>query len=127
MCRVTSSVPAAIAMTTPVRTACSGRAARSARMTRMAARSMAVSEGDDPGQRVGPALPFVDHGLGRDLSVAHADDAGGARVEVAGRLVGEEQARAVDERAGDRDALLLAAREVAGHTLAGVMQAQALE
>jgi hypothetical protein len=40
--------------------------------------------------------------------------AGGGRVEVAGGLVGEQDARAVDERAGDRDPLLLAAREVAG-------------
>jgi acyl-CoA thioesterase-1 len=35
-----------------------------------------------------------------------------ARVEVAGGLVGEQQARLVDERAGDRDALLLAAGEL---------------
>ena len=49
----------------------------------------------------------------------HRDDlAGGGGVEVAGRLVGEQHARAVDERAGDRDALLLAAGEVAGHARA---------
>src|SRR5712692_6486991 len=35
------------------------------------------------------------------------------RVEVAGRLVRDEYARAVDERAGDRDTLLLTARELA--------------
>src|ERR1700681_1203396 len=35
----------------------------------------------------------------------------GTRVELAGRLVGEQQRRLVDERARDRDALLLAARE----------------
>ena len=35
-------------------------------------------------------------------------------VEVAGRLVGEQKRRVVDERAGDRDALLLAARELVG-------------
>ena len=34
------------------------------------------------------------------------------RVEVAGRLVGEHHARARDERAGDGDALLLAAGEL---------------
>ena len=34
--------------------------------------------------------------------------AGGAGVEVAGGLVGEQQARAVGDRAGDGDALLLA-------------------
>src|SRR5581483_6443758 len=36
----------------------------------------------------------------------------GRRVEVAGRLVGEEQLRLGDEGARERDALLLAAREV---------------
>ena len=34
---------------------------------------------------------------------------GGARVEIAGRLVGEQDARRVGDRARDRDALLLAA------------------
>ena len=36
----------------------------------------------------------------------------GARVEVAGRLVGEQDARRVGDRARDRDALLLAARKL---------------
>ena len=35
---------------------------------------------------------------------------GGGFIEVAGRLVGEDQRRAIGERAGDGDALLLAAR-----------------
>ena len=48
------------------------------------------------------------------------DDAGaGRRVEVAGRLVGEEQLRAHDERARERDALLLAAGERARVVAAG--------
>ncbi len=38
----------------------------------------------------------------------------GRRVEVAGRLVGEEELRREDQRAGQGDALLLAARELAG-------------
>ena len=38
----------------------------------------------------------------------------GDRVEVAARLVGEQQRRVVDEGAGDRDALLLAAGELVG-------------
>ena len=37
---------------------------------------------------------------------------GGLGVEIAGRLVGEQDARAVGDRAGDGDALLLAAREL---------------
>ena len=43
------------------------------------------------------------------------DDLVAARgVERAGRLVGEQQAPGPDDRAGDRDALLLATREVVG-------------
>ena len=41
------------------------------------------------------------------------DDVGGGLVEIAGGLVGEDQRRAVGERAGDGDALLLAARKLA--------------
>ena len=36
----------------------------------------------------------------------------GRAVEIAGRFVGEQQRRIVGERASDRDALLLAAREL---------------
>ena len=42
------------------------------------------------------------------------DLAAGARVEVARRLVGEQEARLHDDRAPDRDALALAARELIG-------------
>jgi hypothetical protein len=43
----------------------------------------------------------------------HAEDlVGGMLVEVAGGLVGQQQLRLVGERAGDGDALLLAAREL---------------
>ena len=42
------------------------------------------------------------------------DLAGGGAVEVAGRLVGDEQVGVGDDRPGDRDALLLAAGELAG-------------
>ena len=45
------------------------------------------------------------------ISVEHA--VGGAAVEVAGRLVGEHAGGLADERARDRDALALAARELA--------------
>ena len=38
----------------------------------------------------------------------------GHRVEAAGRFVGQDHGRPVDQRAGDRDALLLAARELVG-------------
>ena len=41
------------------------------------------------------------------------DDVGGRLVEIAGGLVGEDQGGPVGERAGDGDALLLAARQFA--------------
>ena len=49
------------------------------------------------------------------------------RVEVAGRLVGEDDRRLRDERARDRDALLLAAGELGRPVLAPVGEADALQ
>ena len=49
------------------------------------------------------------------------------RVEVAGGLVGEQDRGIADERARHRDALLLAARELAGQVLRAVRHADALE
>ncbi len=48
----------------------------------------------------------------------------GAGVEIAGRLVGEQQARRVDQRARDGDALLLAARELARRVALAVAEAE---
>ena len=50
-----------------------------------------------------------------------------AQVERAERLVEQQGARAVDERAGERDALLLAAGELAGLALAEVAELHQLE
>ena len=64
-------------------------------------------------------------GLGEAVDgVAHeAEDLGaGAAVEVAGRLVGEDQLGLVGERAGDGDALLLAAGQFARSVLEPVGQ-----
>ena len=52
---------------------------------------------------------------------------GGRFVEVAGRLVGEHQRRAVGERAGDRDALLLAARQLGRAMVEPLRQAERAE
>ena len=49
------------------------------------------------------------------------------RVELAGRLVGDEEPRPVRERGAERDALLLAAGELARERVAPVEQADALE
>ncbi len=51
----------------------------------------------------------------------------GARVERAGGLVGEDHARLADERAGDRDPLLLAARELRRPMAAALVEADELE
>ena len=48
-----------------------------------------------------------------DVAQELEDAARRALVEVAGRLVGDQHERIVDERARDRDALLLAAGELA--------------
>ena len=56
-----------------------------------------------------PAAPLSLHARAQQL-----EHLGGAvRVQVAGRLVGEHEPRTVDERARDRDALQLAARQLA--------------
>ncbi len=51
----------------------------------------------------------------------------GAAVEVAGRLVGEQDRRPPDERAGDRDPLALAARELRGRVRQPVREADVVE
>ena len=51
----------------------------------------------------------------------------GRRVEVAGRLVGQQQRRLVDQRARDGDALLLAARQLIRMMLRAVGQADRVE
>ena len=51
----------------------------------------------------------------------------GVRVEVAGRLVGQDEARPVDQRAGDRHPLLLAARELAGVVVEPLAEADPLQ
>ena len=48
-------------------------------------------------------------------------------IEVAGRLVGQHEVRLVDERARDRHALLLAARQFLGQRVQAVLQADPLQ
>ena len=86
------------------------------------------AHGDDA---PGPAgqLGIVGHedecGAGRGIEVEEHVDDGAARfvVEVAGRLVGEEDFRAVDKGAGQGDALLLAAGELVRVVVGAVGQA----
>ena len=46
------------------------------------------------------------------------------RIEIAGRLVGQQQPRRVGDRAGDGDALLLAAGQFAGTMFEALAEAQ---
>ena len=55
------------------------------------------------------------------------DVMGRARVEVAGRLVGDEQGRVVGQRPGDRDPLLLSAGDLRGETVSEVRRSDFLE
>src|SRR3954454_24137579 len=56
------------------------------------------------------------------------DDVGaGFLIEVAGRLVREDERWIVDQRTGDGDALALATRELFGTMLRALLQADALE
>ena len=48
-------------------------------------------------------------------------------IEIAGRLVREHELRIVDERARDRDPLLLAARQLLGQRIHPVLQADPLQ
>ena len=49
------------------------------------------------------------------------------RVEIARRLVGEQDRRPIDERAGDGDALALAAGQLVGPVLHAIAELHALE
>ena len=63
-----------------------------------------------------------------DCAAQHVEHVGGRLgVEVAGRLVGEHHGRTRDQRAGDRDALLLAARQLGGPVRQAVAQADGVD
>src|ERR1044071_10042617 len=63
-----------------------------------------------------------------DKVLEDADDlVAGLLIEIAGRLVGEDERRVVDQRTGDGDALALAAGELVRAVLGAVDQADALE
>ena len=81
--------------------------------------------------RIGGDIRFVGYHDHRDalLAIEPANDfhdlMGGARIEVAGRLVGKQYSGMVDERPGQRDALLLSPGELIGHVARAVSQADA--
>ena len=93
---------------------------------------VAVGEEEDPVGDRGRARVVRDH-HGRLAGVLHGlaqeleDLAAGLGVEVAGRLVREDDGRLRDQRAGDRDALLLAARELGRTVAAAILEADRLD
>ncbi len=75
---------------------------------------------------------FVSDGDDRDSSGVEFGEnphhfLGGVGVECAGGFVGEDEGGAVDDRAGDGDALLLAAGELVGFIVEPVAEADAIE
>jgi hypothetical protein len=84
---------------------------------RWAAGDRAVVGDEDQGE---PALAPQPVEQGDDLVP-------GVLVEVPGRLVGEQHPRLLDQGAGDRDALLLAAGEFGGRVLGPVAEADAAQ
>ena len=95
-------------------------------------RDAAVADADDPvgdARRLGVVAD--DHRRAAVLAHELAENVvhlvGGRGVELAGRLVGEEDARSVGERGAERDALLLAAGELAGSPVALRGEPDALE
>ena len=61
--------------------------------------------------RLWVAISAAEAGAAHELDQQREDAVGGVWIEIAGRLVGQQQRRAVGQRAGDGDALLLAAGE----------------
>ena len=90
-----------------------------------------VLDAQHAGGAVGDALVVRDRHEGEALGLQlleEGEDVGArARVEVAGRLVGEDHGGPGDERAGDRDALALAAGELRGVVVRAVGEADAGE
>lgn len=64
---------------------------------------------------------------GMDVAEFFHDDVRRARIEVAGGLVGENERRAGDQRAGDGDALLLAAGELPRHVIFTGLEMEMIE
>ena len=81
-----------------------------------AADQLAVVRGDEHRRAARVDLAEQVHDLERQVGI-----------EVAGRLVGEDELRIVDERARDRDALLLAARQLLGKRVHAVLQPDPLQ
>src|SRR3954471_11647627 len=93
---------------------------------------LAVAEHDDAVRVGGGGRVVGDHDDGLAEVVDGVpeqpeDLLGGLRVEVAGRLVGEHHGRAVDQRSGDGDALLLAARELRRPVREAIAQADGVD
>ena len=109
-----------------------GRLRRLDRHLALVGDDLAVAHDDHP-VRIGADVRLVGHQDHGDalLAIELADDlhdlVRGAGVEVAGRLVGQQHGRAVDQRPRQGDALLLSAGELAGRVALALGQADAGE
>src|SRR5437868_3830468 len=98
-----------------------------ARYVRFIAGDLSVADVDDA-VRAGGDIRLVRHhedgvaGFVEPVEEVEDLEAGGG-IEVAGRLVGEQDRRAHHERAGDRDALALSAGELAGKVVDALLEA----
>ncbi len=92
---------------------------------------LAVAEGDDALGELGDVGVVGDEHDRPPLVVERLENRDdllrGVRVEVAGRLVGEQDGRIVHQAAGDGDALLLAARQLRRGVVPALRQAHPLE
>ena len=91
-----------------------------------------VAQPDDPVRHFTDDAVVRDERAGaplrrRDLAQEREHPDAGAEIQVARRLVAQEQGRVLGERAGNGDALLLAARQPAGKMIGAFRQANLVE
>ena len=90
-----------------------------------------VANVDDAMGEFGDVVLVGDEDDGVALRMEFVEEAhdlvAGLRIEVSGRLVGEEDGRLVDEGAGNRDALALSARELVGFVVHAFFEANEAE
>ena len=107
------------------------RAARQRGLLRLVVDDQAVAQHDDAPRVRGDVVLVGDEDDRDALRDQPLEDrhhlVRGLGVEVAGRLVGHDDRRVADERARDRDALLLAARQLVRVVVRAVVEADAVE
>ena len=92
---------------------------------------MAIEHVDDASSVGSESRVVSDHNNsiagGVDIAELFHNDVGGARVEIAGRLVGEDDFGVGDEGTGDGNTLLLTAGELPGHVVFAFFKMETIE